>query len=143
MHTTFYVESIRAQEGGRWAREGVTEDDIVAWWDLGGVMHGAYVAFDNLFNIAQTVGFMEQAEGFESLEDLAAYAKWALAKRFPLYGPDDHDSIDGRLPPELRARVEAWATKARRESPDDLAAGIDAFSSFNAMCRYKIKRGEI
>lgn len=143
MHMTFYVESIRAQEGARWARECVTEDDIVAWWDLGGVMHGAYVAFDNLFNIAQTVGFMEQAQGFESLEDLTAYAKWALTKRFPLYGPADNDSADGRLPQELRARIETWMRRSRRESPDELAQGIDAFSSFNALCRNMIKRGEI
>ncbi|MHA7297205.1 hypothetical protein [Pseudarthrobacter sp. MDT3-1] len=143
IHTTFYVESIRAQHAGRWAREGVTEDDIVAWWDLGGVMHGAYVAFDNLFNIAQTLDSMEHAQGMESLEELSAYAKWSLAKRFPLFGPDDNDGTDGRLPQELRARIETWTRRARRESPDELAQGIDAFSSFNALCRYMIKRGEI
>ncbi|MCB5294489.1 hypothetical protein BJQ90_03957 [Arthrobacter sp. SO3] len=143
MHLTFYVESIRAQEGSRWEREGVTEADVIAWWDLGGLMHGAYVAFDNLFNGAQVIEAMQEAQGFDSMEELADYGKWVLAKKHPLFGPDDNDGADGRLPQELRARVENWVTRMRLESPDELAAGINAFSSFNALCRYKINCGEI
>lgn len=142
MHTILYVEQIRAQDADRWTREGVTEDDIIAWYNLGGIMQGAYVAFDNFFNMAQVVTAV-QSRGFGSAEEAVAYGQWSLAKYFPLYGPDNGDIVDGRLPHELRFRIEAWLYKMRRESPDVLLAAAEASCSFNAVCRYMIQRGEI
>lgn len=75
MHMIFYVEKIRAQDATRWAREGVTEEDIIAWYDLGGVMQGAYIAFDNFFNLAQVVDSVEHAQGFDSLEEIVEYGQ--------------------------------------------------------------------
>lgn len=140
-----YIFEIRASETERWQRNGVTDQDVVDWWDLGAVVHGAYVAFDNLFNGAQALDAMQNKHDCDSLEELADYAQCSLAKRFPLFGPasSDDGTENGRLPHELRARVEAWTLRTRRESPMVLLNEIQTFDSFNAMCRALIKQGAI
>lgn len=138
-----YVHGVLVAEKERWKRNGVTDQDIMAWWDLGGVMHGCYVAFDNLFNAAQTVDAMQNQQDCNSLDELADYGRWSLTKRFPLYGPasSDDGTENGRLPHELRARVESWTLRARAEAPETLLKAIESFDSFNAMCRSMIRRG--
>ncbi|MGY4543657.1 hypothetical protein ACVWY0_003597 [Arthrobacter sp. UYNi723] len=138
-----YVHGVLVAEKERWERNGVTDQDILAWWDLGGVMHGAYVAFDNFFNVAQVIDSMQHGQGFNSVEELAEYGQWSLAKRFALYGPANSDdgTENGRLPHELRARVESWTLRARAEAPETLLKAIESFDSFNAMCRSLIRRG--
>lgn len=142
---THYVAGVRALQSDRWTREGVTEEDIVKWWDLGGVMHEAYVAFDNFFNMAQMVDSAQHMNEAQSVGDLRAYAQWSLRKRFALYGPEDiEESIpveDRRLPMELRFRIEAWKMQMSREQPENLGRAIQHFSSFNALCRNAIKTG--
>lgn len=138
-----YARQVRAAETERWARNRVTDQDIIDWWDLGAVVHGAYVAFDNLFNGAQVLDAMKNKDDCDSLEELTDYGAWSLAKRFPLYGPAsaDEGSENGRLPHELRARVENWTARVRREDPDALLEAIMSFESYNALCRAMIRRG--
>lgn len=142
-----YVDAIRAQESERWRDERVTNQDIIWWWDLGGVVHGAYIAFDNFFNMAQVVDAAENAQGMESVEEVMEYATWSLRKRFPLFGPSGADPQpepeDSRLPMELRRRVDDWSLRIRRESANELFQAIENFSSYNAMCRYWIRFGVI
>jgi hypothetical protein len=138
-----YVRQVRAAETARWARNRVTDQDIIDWWDLGAVVHGAYVAFDSLFNGAVVIDAMQHNDNCESVEELADYGHLSLRKRFPLYGPANSDdgTEDGRLPHELRARVEAWTAPVRREAPDSLLEAIMSFDTYNAMCRNMIRSG--
>ncbi|MET3934907.1 hypothetical protein [Arthrobacter sp. OAP107] len=144
-HIARYVASIRSTEASRWAREGVREKDIVDWWDMGGVMHGAYVAFDNLFNGAQFLEAMRHERGSETVKEQADYANYWLRKHFALYGlgNDSTDETrppeDRRLPNELRARVETWTLKARKEHPAQLAEAIQNHATYNSLCRYLVR----
>lgn len=142
-HIAGYVRSIQNRDTERWAREGVTESDIVAWWDLGGVTHGCFVAYDNLFNVARVTDVMQRQAGFDTIEELVEYAKKSLVKGFALFGPDDGDHTDGRLPFELRFRVDEWLRRMRRFMPDELAASRTTSGSFNSLIRGLVRKGVI
>lgn len=141
-----YVASVRAKEEPRWAVEGVTEKDVADWWNLGAVIHAAYVAFDDLFIRMQLPGFMEGPAG-SGVEEHVSRARWSLRKHIALYGtdPDDFDlpAEDRRLPPELRARIEAWTIRAKRENVSKLSQEIERHSSYNALCRHLIQEGRL
>lgn len=140
-----HLTGVFGAEKDRWKRNQVREEDIVAWWNLGAVMHCCYEAFDNFFIGAQVIDAMTHAESMSSKDELFDYAAWSVKKRFALFGATDSDdgTENGRLPHELRARVESWTLLARREFPDELLDAIDRFESYNALCREMIRQGVI
>lgn len=103
-----YIDAVREQENLRWRRHRVTEEDIVAWWDLGIVVQRCWAVIDNLISGAQFLGAM-RSRSFESMEEAADFSAAHVKKWCALYGDakTDDGTPDGRLPLELRNRVDA------------------------------------
>ena len=139
-HIGNYVANIRSTDKLRWMAEGVTDVEIKEWWDMGGIMHGCYVAFDNFFLGAQFVDAMQSITTCNSMEELQDAATNHVRKNFPMYGPSngadlDQDEMDRRIPQEMRLWCDKWALAQRTTTPELLRTKMDQSSSFNALLR--------
>lgn len=139
-----YIEAVRGKERLRWHRHRVTQQDIVEWWDLGVVVHRCWFVLDNLISMTQFTAAMRSRQ-FDSMEEAVAFSEAHVKRYCALYGDAgaDDGTPDGRLPLEIRSRVDAWSSRMSQENPTMHIFQIEGSDSFNALCRTKIAEGEI
>jgi len=71
-----------------------------------------------------------------------------LRKTFPMYGDPDNTKVisgdDRPLPHELRGRVDRWRIKIiNGQGEQELKEKLNRFSTFNAMVRDEIRKGNL
>lgn len=120
--------------------EGVTDDDIRWYYNLNDVERRMMFAIDDMNFGALFISKLE--EGLPP-EDAARFTR----KYHPYYGdPDDtkHTSGDDRpLPEELRDRINIYIENRAITDPEEYKRDIENASSFNALIRKEIRKGNI
>lgn len=98
------------------------------------------VEIDNLHKMAMYTHSLENGMNFEE-----AAAK--VRKHHPMYGDTEDTSNtsgeDRPLPYELKDRVNVYIEKKASNDPEGLKRQIDQSSSFNALVRDEIRKGNI
>ena len=123
-------------------RDGVTDDDIQAWWNLSPLHRQVMENVNQTTRAAACMSFIEQDEVYKRDKDMAA-AMTRAAKRaketMPWYGdprePRDAPPDDRNLPPELRKRLALWMAGGRLTRPTS--------GSFNAHVRALVRQGAL
>ncbi len=121
--------------------EGATDDDIREYWNLPDLMRRMVHWSENVFRVSFTMGQWDH--------DLSKNeAAIQIRKAFPMYGdPADVHVTSGEdrpLPQELRGRVDRWRMRIINERGGDrLKAQLEKYSSFNALVREEIRRGNL
>jgi hypothetical protein len=133
-------ESARVLAGAR--HEGVTDDDIRAWWNLGPVEREVMVSLNQTVRAAACMSMLEEDEFYRADGDHAAAMGRAIQKykQFaPWYGdprePFDAPPEDRHLPDELRSRVALGIIAKRLQPPTDM--------SYNAFVRSLIRQRKL
>jgi hypothetical protein len=121
--------------------EGVTDEDIVFWWNMHDLERRMVCKVDEMNRILLFEKFV-QSEGLAEPE-----AARMVAKRFPIYGDPAHqvlDSDDDRpLPFELKWRVNRYLSEKNQADPEGFREGVEASSSLNALLRGAIRQQEL
>jgi len=119
-------------------QEGATEEDIRRWWNRSG-LHRRLICWaeqvavrDPMFETARDYGLSEEE------------ARRKVRQFFPVYGdPEDTDEAAGEdrpLPHELRDRVERYR---REQDTGEVREKLENYSSYNALVRDEIRRGNL
>ena len=119
-------------------QEGATEDDIRRWWNRSDLQRHMICWIEDA---AVRVPMYKTAKE-HGLSDEEAEEK--VRQLFPVYGdPEDESSgagDDRPLPHELRDRVQSY----RKQQPgEELQRRLEDYSSFNALVRDEIRKGNI
>jgi len=121
-------------------KEGVRNEDIRWWWNMHDLERCMMVEMDNLPRMAM---FTHSVEHGMSFEEAAAKVK----KYHPKYGdPEDTSHASGKdrpLPYELKDRVNIYIEKKALSDPEGLKKQVEQSSSFNALVRDEIRKGNI
>lgn len=121
--------------------EGVRDEDIRWWWN----MH------DLERRMMQKVDFMDRFALFLKLREENGLTQEEAAKRggrhFPIFGdPDDATLSTGEdrpLPYELKDRINIYVEKRSQTDPKQFKREVEESSSFNALIRKEIAKGNI
>ncbi len=120
--------------------EGVRDADIRWWWNMHDLERRMMVKVDELGGVAMLIDSKEK--GMKQNE-----AAERLRKSRLIYGdPDDtsHTTGDDRpLPHELKDRVNVYFEKRGKTNPDKLKREIEKSTTFNALIRREVKKGNI
>ncbi len=126
---------------GKRRREGVKDDDIRWWWDMGDLERRMMQKVDDYFKSALYI----KCRGDDGLNEEEAAEH--VRKFQAIYGdPDDtsHTSGDDRpLPDELKDRVNKYIERRSQSDPEKCKADIEKSSTFNALVRVEIRRGNL
>jgi len=135
-----YVESIR-QEIPAKRKEGVTDGDILLWWNLCDIERWVILEKDNQTNVSYLVNCIQNHN--LSMDD----AMSRLRKFYPLYGnPEDTSNTKGNdrpLPYELKDRINTYMRKRVSSDPEKYKKEVEKSSTFNALIRKEIKAGKL
>ena len=133
--------------------EGCTDEDIREYWNLHDLQRRMVRLSEDFFRGALSLALADskQKSGVSGLslseeekDDMVA----TLWKTFPKYRDDPTDTRfssgdDRPLPHELRGRVDRWRIEMINEEPEKYKGMIDKYSSFNAMVRDEIRKGNL
>lgn len=128
-------------------KEGVTEEDIKEWYSLSPLERAVLEIEDGAFRTAAFLHEIEKkkTDGFEE-EEAAKEAAIHVRRHFPIWGdPRDttHTEGDDRpLPIELKLRELRWRMK-QLQDPVAFNIKLHTYSSYNAMVRAVIRKGEL
>lgn len=123
--------------------EGVTEEDVLVWWDLSEVERWLIRLDDRRDHLA---AFEKRL----SLGDIGEEAARFIWRTYPVFGvctkppafPDDDTSVP--LPEELKNRVLSWTENAQMAGQfEELKAEAASFPTMNAYIRQLIRMGRI
>jgi hypothetical protein len=121
--------------------EGVSDEDIAAWWDMHDLERRMICKVDEMNRILLFEKLM-QGSGMTELE-----AARMVAKRFPIYGDTDHlvlETDDDRpLPFELKWRINRYMTERTKADPDGFREEAEASTSLNALLRRAVRQGKL
>jgi hypothetical protein len=133
--------------------EGATDEDIREWWNLHDLQRRMVVWSEDLFRVARLselaksmrTNHVSEPNFSEAEEDEMIARLW---KTFPKYRNDPTDTRfasgdDRPLPHELKGRVDRWRIKMINEHPEKYEEMMDRYSSFNAMVRDEIRKGNL
>lgn len=122
-------------------KEGIRYEDIRLWWNMHNLERGMIFQVDALDRLAFFIKLTEE-DGLSSDE-----AAKRVRKFHPIYGDPDDTSImtgeDRPLMPELRDRVNTYVMKKNQEDPEKFKKEIEESSTFNALIRQEMKKGNI
>ena len=120
--------------------EAVRNEDIRWWWNMHDLERRMMLKVDELHAMGM---FIDSCEKGMEKNDAASRVR----KFLPLYGdPDDtsHSSGNDRpLPYELKDRVNIYIQKRAKTDPEEYKREIEMSSTFNALIRSEIKKGNI
>jgi hypothetical protein len=121
--------------------DGVTDADILEWWDLSSVERQMIVADDNLARMTEIMGLVEKSWEFEE-------AARECAKSNAIFGDCmDEKAMKGEnrpLPWELKLRYMRWLAKKKTALRfAGVASESEGFASANAYIRHLIRLGEL
>jgi len=125
-------------------KEGATDEDIREFWNLNDLQRRMVMWSENVHRVAMVSSLWKP--GLSEDEEEKAAAK--LRKTFPMYGNPDNTRVtsgdDRPLPHELRGRVDRWRIKMINEdSEEKIKEKLNKYSTFNAMVRDEIRKGNI
>jgi len=120
--------------------EGIKNDDIRWWWNMSDLERQIILEFDEVIKLAM---FSKHRESGLS----ADVANQKVRKAFPFYGdPDDKRYANGNdrpLPCELKNRVNNYVRQRANTDGSLFQAELESYSSYNAMIRQEIVRGNL
>jgi len=124
--------------------EGATDEDIREFWNLNDLQRRMIIWSENLHRTAMAMSLWKPGLAKDEEEKVAA----TIWKTFPKYGDPDDTSItssdDRPLPHELRGRVDIWRIKIISEEGEDrIREKIRKYSTFNALIREEIRKGNL
>lgn len=125
--------------------EGVTDEDIIGWWNLHDLERRMTIKNDELTQFTMFKYFIENPQITEmNEEEIHKYAADKVKKYNPIYGDNEssEDSDNRKLPYELKERVNKYGQK-RMNDEAEYKEDIEYSSSFNALVRKEIKRGRL
>jgi hypothetical protein len=134
------------EESVKWEalqKEGVTEEDLIRWWNLHPVERELVLIDDEAARLGTWLSLIDQGQ----TPDQASRNIW---KSFAMFGdylakptfPEEPSSV--MLPGELKDRVNRWLEKISTEkTPDEVRAEAAQFGTMNGYVRHLICRGEI
>lgn len=116
--------------------EGVRDEDIKEWHSISYLERAAMEVDDEFFRMACFLHHLENGES-------PAKAAKAVKRIHPIYGdPREGKGDDRPLPIELKLRELRWREKQYAD-PDAFRARVNRYSSYNAMVRVAVRRGEL
>jgi len=122
-------------------KEGVRDQDIRWWFNMHDLERRILLKVDDV-NRHSLFTKLRREDGL--IEDEAAKR---VRKSYPIFGdPDDttHTSGEDRpLPYELKDRINRYVAKRMRTDPETFKKQMEESSSFNALIREEVKRGNI
>ncbi|OIP13805.1 MAG: hypothetical protein AUJ99_00875 [Caldisericum sp. CG2_30_36_11] len=125
-------------------KEGATDEDIREFWNLNDLQRRMVIWSENLHRVAMASYLLRP--GLSKDEEKKAAAK--IRKTFPMYGDPDNTKVtsgdDRPLPHELRGKVDRWRIKIiNEEGEEKIKERLDRYSTFNAMVRDEIRKGNL
>jgi len=121
-------------------KDGVRDDDIKWWWNMHDLERRIIEKIDDNIRIAS---FLDNRKDGKSEEE----ATDRVRKYHPMYGdPEDKSQTtgdDGPLPYELKRRVNIYIEKRSRTEPEEYKEEIEKTTTFNALVRGEIRKGNI
>ncbi|MFA5015201.1 MAG: hypothetical protein WC549_06650 [Actinomycetota bacterium] len=121
-------------------KDDVRDEDIKWWWNMHDLERRIIEKIDD--NIRLTTFIDNCKKGMRKAE-----AAESVRKLYPIYGdPKDtsYASGDNRpLPDELRIRVNAYIEKRSKVNPEEYKKEIEKSTTFNALVRQEIRKGDI
>lgn len=121
--------------------EGVKDDDIRWWWGMSDLERRIMSKVDDFFRVALYIKYRDE-DGLGNEE-----AATKVRKFYPIYGdPQDttHTSGDDKpLPYEIKDRVNRYIERRSQTDPDKCKKEIEESTTFNAIVRKEIRRGNI
>jgi len=127
-----FVENLR--------KEGVKDEDIRWWWNMHDLERRIIEKIDDNTRINTFIN--NRKKGVSE-----AKATEMVRKLYPIYGDPKYTlytSGDNRpLPDELRIRVSAYIEKRTRTDPEKYKKEIEQSTTFNALVRQEIRKGNI
>lgn len=121
--------------------EGVKDDDIRWWWGMNDLERRIMSKVDDFFKEALYIHYRRE-DGFDAEEALKKVRKF-----HPIYGdPQDttHTTGDDRpLPYEIKDRVNKWVERRLQTDSDKCQKELEESTTFNALVRREIRRGNI
>jgi hypothetical protein len=122
-------------------REGVRDPDIRWWFNMHDFEIRILLKVDDVNRHALFAKFREQ-DGLS--EDKAAKG---VRKSYPLFGdPDDTTHTTGEdrpLPYELKDRIKRYVEKRMQTDPETFKKEIEQSSTFNALIREEVRKGNV
>ena len=122
-------------------KEGARDEDIRWWWNRHELDRKMMIKFDDISKLGLFKKLLEENH-LSDEEAMKEVRKW-----FPDYGdPEDttYTAGDDRpLPFELKDRINIYIQKRSQTDPDQYKREIEESSSFNALIRKEIKKGNI
>ncbi len=119
---------------------GARDADIRWWWNMHDLERRIMVKVDELNRMAMFIDSLEK--GMKENK-----ASERVRKFHPIYGdPEDtsHTTDDnGPLPYELKDRINIYIEKRGRANPEQYKREIETSSTFNALIRKEIKKGNV
>lgn len=119
--------------------DGVRDSDIRWWWNMSVVERGLLMKMDE---VAHTALFLQKKEEEKTAEE-AAKILW---KFHPQFGdPEQGEEVsqeDRPIPFELKKRVAAFTEERMARDAAQFAKEIESCSSFNALVRSAIAKGQ-
>lgn len=121
--------------------EGVTDNDILLWWNMHDLERRMVIKVDEM---NRSILFEKLVQKDKVEEEKAA---GVVAKNYPIYGDPDFQVLGGKedrpLPFELKWRVNQYVNKRKQEDANKFQKELDKASSFNAILRKAIEKGEL
>jgi hypothetical protein len=122
-------------------REGVRDEDIRWWMNRHELDRQMMAKIDDMFKLALFTKLRE-ADGLSDVD-----ATTQVKKTFPIFGdPDDTSTADGDdrpLPFELKDRVNIYIEKRSGSDPEQYTEDIKKSSSYNALIRQELRKGNV
>jgi len=121
--------------------EGVRDEDIRWWWNMHD-LERRMMQKDDL--MARGALFLKFREENRLTEEQAAKM---VGESFPIFGDPDDTTLstgeDRPLPYELKDRINIYVEKRSQTDPKQFKREIEESSSFNALLRKEIEKGNI
>jgi hypothetical protein len=132
-------EKIRSMLASR-RSEGVRDLDILWWWNMHDLERRMMLKVDEQ---RRTTEYLRYRQAGLS----KAQAGEQVRRFYPTYGdPEDmkhDDPEDSHLPPELKRRIDLYIENRSQADPDGFKEAMEGSSSFNALVRREIQRGNL
>jgi len=121
--------------------EGVGDQDIRWWFNMGDLERRILLKVDDINRHALFAKLRE--EGGLGADEAAK----GVRRRYPLFGdPDDTAYASGEdrpLPYELKGRIDNYVEKRLHSDPETFKKEIEGPSTFNALIREELKKGNV
>lgn len=122
-------------------KEGVRDEDIRWWFNMDDLERRILLKLDDVTRHALFTKLREE-DGLSEGE-----AAKGVRKSYPVFGDPDDTTVatgeDRPLPYELKDRIRSFVKKRMQRDPEAFKKEIKGSSSFNALIRREVKKGNI